>query len=129
MRDAVGHRADTADARRSAIAPDALLRRALLRRQVPKQPATPADFGERTAWNETGGAAGAADHSGGDCSGQPGIDPPHARTLHGDAALARALPGGAPVRLALSRRPPALDPARPASLRQIDRPLEVVRLC
>ena len=31
-----GSRADTADARRSAIAPDAMLRRALLRGEVPK---------------------------------------------------------------------------------------------
>src|ERR1700682_293438 len=67
MPDAVGHRADTADARRSAIALDALLRRQLLRGQVPKQSATPADFGERTAGYEAGAAAGAADHAGGDC--------------------------------------------------------------
>src|SRR5258708_38696452 len=102
MGDAGGNGGDTGDARRSAIAPDALLRRELLRRQVPKQPATPADFGERTAWNETGGAAGGADHSRGDCSRHRGIDPPHTRTLHGDASLARSLPGGAAVRLARS---------------------------
>src|ERR1700687_3253419 len=88
MRDGVRQRADTADARRGAIAPDAFLRRELLRRQVPKQPATPADFGERTAGNTTGAKAGAANHAGRDYPRQRGIDQPHARPLPGDPALA-----------------------------------------
>src|SRR5258707_14824281 len=111
LADAAGPRADTADARRSAVAADALFRRKLLRRQVPKQSATPADFGERTAGNKAGGAAGAADHPGGGCPCQRRIDSPHAGTLHGDAAVARAVPGRAAVRLALPGRPAALDAA------------------
>jgi hypothetical protein len=47
----------------ATIAPDVLLGRKLLRRQVPKQSAAPADFGERTAGKQIGGAAGAQENS------------------------------------------------------------------
>src|SRR5258707_1979912 len=112
LADAAGPRADTADARRSAVAADALLRRLILRRQVPKQSATPADFGERTAGNEAGGTAGAADHAGGDYPRQRRIDPPDAGTVHGDAAHAGSVPGGAAVRVALPWRSAKADAAR-----------------